>query len=109
MTTETGVWVVIAVIAIGTFAIRFSFLYLFEYLETVPTGLERALRFVPAAVLAALVFPAVVIVDGTPAVSAGNDRLLAAALAAIVAWRTENILATIAVGLLTLLALQALV
>jgi len=106
---SSAVWTAIAVIAVGTYLIRLSFLYLFEYLETVPTGLERALRFVPAAVLAALVLPAVVLVDGTPALSPGNDRLLAAGLAAVVAWRTENILATIAVGLAALIALQALV
>jgi len=42
-------------------------------------------------------------------VSPGNDRVLAAGLAALVAWRTENILATIAVGLAALVALQTLV
>lgn len=109
MTSASTVWTAVAVIAVGTYFIRLSFLYLFEYVESVPTGLERALRFVPAAVLAALVLPDVVVVDGTPAVSLGNDRLLAAGLAAIVAWRTENILATIAVGLAALFALQALV
>ena len=42
---------------VGTFLIRFSFLFLFEYVAAVPEGVERALRFVPAAVLAALVAP----------------------------------------------------
>lgn len=107
MTTPSTVWTAIAVIGVGTYLIRLSFLYLFEYLETVPDGLERALRFVPAAVLAALVLPAVVLVDGTPTVSLDNHRLIAAGLAAAVAWRTENILATIAVGLAALVALQA--
>lgn len=109
MTTSTGVWAAIAAIAAGTFLIRFSFLYLFEYLEDVPTGLERALRFVPAAVLAALVLPAVLVVDGAPAASPDNQRLLAAVVAAAVAWRTESILATIVVGMAALLALQTLV
>jgi len=109
VTTATAVWAAIATIGLGTFLIRFSFLYLFEYLESVPPSLERALRFVPAAVLAALVLPAVVLVDGSPAVPVDNHRLLAAGLAAVVAWRTENILATIGVGLATLVALQAVV
>ena len=101
-----GVWTVIVLIGVGTFLIRLSFFVLFEYLETVPEGLERALRFVPAAVLAALVAPAVIVVDGTPAVSPGNERLLAAGLAVVVAWRTESVLATIAVGMAALLGLQ---
>lgn len=109
MTASSEVWVAIAVIGVGTFLIRFSFVYLFEHLDSVPAGLEAALRFVPAAVLAALVLPAVVVVDGTPAVSLGNRRLLAAGVAAVVAWRTENILATIAVGMAALLALQKMI
>lgn len=101
-----GVWLAILAIGAGTFLIRFSFIYLFEYLSEVPEDLERALRFVPPAVLAALVVPAVVVIDGSTALSPGNDRLVAATVAAVVAWRTEDILATIAVGLVALVALQ---
>jgi branched-subunit amino acid transport protein len=108
MTDASTVWLAIAVAGVGTFLIRFSFIYLFEYLSEVPEGVERALRFVPAAVLAALVVPAIVLVEGSPAVSLGNERLLAAVLAAVVAWRTESIFATITVGMVALLALQML-
>lgn len=108
MTDASTVWLAIAVAGVGTFLIRFSFIYLFEYLSEVPDGVERALRFVPAAVLAALVVPAIVLVEGSPAVSLGNERLLAAVLAAVVAWRTESIFATITVGMVALLALQML-
>lgn len=100
------VWLAVAVIGLGTYAIRFSFLLLFEWVDTVPARLETALQFVPAAVLAALVLPAVVVLDGSPAL-VGNDRLLAAGLASVVAWRTEDILATIVVGMVALVALQA--
>jgi len=106
VTTALRVWAAIGIIGVGTFLLRFSFLYLFEHLSEVPQGVERALRFVPAAVLAALVVPAVVHADGSPAVSVGNERLLAAGVAAAVAWRTENILATIVVGMAALLGLQ---
>ena len=100
-----GVWTVIVLVGAGTFLIRLSFFVLFEYLETVPEGLERALRFVPAAVLAALVAPAVVVVNGSPAISLANGRLLAAGLAVVVAWRTESVLATIVAGMVTLVGL----
>jgi branched-subunit amino acid transport protein len=105
----TAVWPTIVAIGVGTFLFRFSFLFLFEYVSEVPESIERALRFVPPAVLAALVVPAVVIVDGSLAIAVGNERLIAAALAAVVAWRTENIFATIAVGMVALIVLQSLI
>jgi len=109
MTPDTVVWLVIIAAGVGTFCIRFSFIYLFEHFSEVPEGVERALRFIPAAVLAALVVPAVVLVDGSVAVSPDNDRLLAALVAGFVAWRTESILATIVVGMVALVAIQTLV
>lgn len=101
-------WLVVVAIGVGTFLLRFSFLYLFERLGGVPDRVERALRFVPAAVLSALVLPAVLAPDGTPTV-AGNLRLVAAAVAAVVAVRTESILWTIVAGLVALGALEVVV
>lgn len=101
-------WLVVLAIGVGTFLLRFSFLYLFERLGGVPDRVERALRFVPAAVLSALVLPAVLAPDGAPTV-AGNLRLVAAAVAAVVAVRTESILWTIVAGLVALGALEAVV
>ncbi|WP_225333432.1 AzlD domain-containing protein [Halomicrobium urmianum] len=88
----------IAAIAAVTFAIRFSFIALFGRLDEIPPRVRRVLRYVPPAVLAALVLPSIVAVDpasGTLAV----DRLFAGALAGVVAWRTEDVFATIAVGM----------
>jgi branched-subunit amino acid transport protein len=99
-------WLVVLAIGVGTFLIRFSFLYLFERLGEPPELLERALRFVPAAVLAALVIPSIVAPEGTVAL-AGNLRLVAAAVAVVVAVRTESILWTIVSGLVVLVGLQA--
>jgi branched-subunit amino acid transport protein len=112
-----GVWFAIAVIGVGTYLIRFSFFFLFGKVGSVPPHLERALEYVPAAVLAALVAPSFILIDGAlPGAGggplavlmglAGNERLLAGIVAALVAWYTESILATIVVGLGTLLALQ---
>lgn len=91
-------WLVILAAGVGTFAIRLSFIALFGRFD-VPDGVERALRFVPAAVLAALVAPQFVVADGSVALSPANPRLLAGALAAAVAWRTEDIAATLAAGM----------
>lgn len=100
-------WGLILAVGIGTFALRFSFIGLSGRVDDVPPLAERALAFVPAAVLAALVAPALLVVDGAVTVG-GNDRLLAGAFAAVVAWRTEDILATIVAGVGALLLLQAL-
>lgn len=92
------VWAVIAVIGVCTFLIRVSFIGLFGYLDDIPLRVERALRYVPAAVLAALVLPSfVTLAPGTGGVAA--DRLAGGVLATVVAWRTESVFATMAAGM----------
>ena len=71
-----------------------------------PEGLRRALRFVPASVLAALVFPALTHPNGTLDLSFGNFRLFAGLVGALVAWRTRNVLLTLSAGMLALWILQ---
>ena len=93
--------------AAGTFALRFSFIYLFGKVE-MPDWLRDALKFVPASVLAALVFPALVYSDGALDISLNNIRLLAGIGGALVAWRTKNVLWTIVVGMVLFWILQAL-
>lgn len=101
-------WGLVAVLAVGTFFVRLSFLEVFTWLESVPDWLERALRYVPAAVLAAILVPRVVFADGTLLVGLGNEKLLALFPAAIVAWYTENILATVTAGMVVLWVLTLL-
>lgn len=93
------VWAVVAVIGLATFAVRLSFIYLFGRVESVPPAVERALRYVPPAVFAALVVPRVVTVEPTLAATLVDDRLLAAAVAAVVAWRTGDIALTTVAGM----------
>ena len=90
-----------------TFAIRLSFIAALEKI-TLPESIRRALRFVPAAVLSAIIFPEVFRPGGHFDVSLGSTRLLAGVLAALVAWRTKNVLLTIAVGMGALWVLQAI-
>jgi len=105
---DLAVWAVILAVALGTFGFRFSFIYLVERVEDVPPLAERALRYVAPAVLAALVAPSVLVVDGSIALL-GNDRLLAGLVGAAVAWRTESILWTMVVGVGALLVVQQVV
>ncbi len=100
-------WLTMVAIGIATFAIRFSFIYLFGRYE-IPDRLRRALRFVPPAVLTAIVFPELLMPGGVFDFSLWNGRLLAGTLAALVAWRTKNVVLTILVGMAALYILQAL-
>ena len=101
-----NIWLLFLLMALGTFAWRFSFIQLFGRVE-VPEQLERALRFVPPAVLSAIVLPVVARLDGQILISFANPRLIAGAIAALVAWRTKSVLLTIAVGMVMLWVLQA--
>lgn len=111
MTTwsHAGIWAAIALIGVCTYGIRLSFIYLFGRIDEVPPRVERVLRYVPAAVLAALVVPAVVTVGPTLEATLVDERLLAGAVAAGVAWRTEDVFATITLGMGTLWLLRFVV
>ncbi len=100
-------WLTIFGMGIVTYAIRLSFILLLERVE-IPRRVRQALRFVPPAVLSAIIFPALLLPNHTLDLSPRNVRLLAGLLAALVAWRTKNILLTIAVGMGALWILQAI-
>lgn len=100
------VWSLFVALGLGTFLLRLSFIYLFGKVE-MPDWLRRALRFVPASVLAALVFPALAYPAGMLDLSLGNVRLLAGLGGALAAWKTKNVLWTISVGMVLFWILQA--
>jgi branched-subunit amino acid transport protein len=105
--SATSIWLLFIAIGLGTFTLRFLFIYLFGKIE-MPDWLRRALRFVPAAALAALVFPALTHPTGQMNLSLQNFRLLAGLGGALVAWKTRNVLLTILVGMALLWALEAI-
>lgn len=100
------VWAVIAAIGVGTWLIRLSFIALLGRVEVIPPLLLRILRLIPAAVLAAIVAPALTHASGT--FDLATDRFVAGVGAALVAWRTRNVLATIVIGMGLLWGLDAL-
>lgn len=101
--SRAEIWLVILSMASVTVVLRTSFLLLQDRIS-LPRPLERALRYVPAAVLAAILMPALLRGGGEPLLGIGwlDTRVLAGSVAALVAWRTKNILATIVVGMLAL-------
>jgi branched-subunit amino acid transport protein len=94
-------WLTIVLAGALTFLTRLSFIYLMGRWQP-PAWLTRALRYVPPAVLTAIIFPEVLMQDGSLNLAVGNLRLWAALAAVAVAWRTRNVLLTIAAGMAAL-------
>lgn len=90
--------ITVLIIGLGTFLFRFSFIYLNDKFR-MPKWLHQSLRYVPAAVLSALIFPAILIDNGQMWFSFSNPKLLASIVAIVIAWKTKSLFLTIAVGL----------
>jgi branched-subunit amino acid transport protein len=106
-TTPLALDLIILGMGAVTYAIRLSFIMLLGRVTVQPL-IQRALRFVPPAVLSAIIFPELLQPGGALDLSLGNARLLAGALAALVVWRTKNVFLAIAVGMVALWTVQAL-
>lgn len=100
-----NIWLILIVIGLITFAIRLSFIALWGRI-VVPPALQRGLRFVPPAVLSAIILPEVVLRDNQLALTLANGRLIAGVVAVLVAWRTRSALLTIAAGMIVLWLVQ---
>ena len=91
-----------------TFGVRYPVLALVGKIS-LPKPVERALKFVPAAVLTAIIAPAMLIPDGGAwDVSLSNPHLASGLLAGVVAWRTKNVLWTIVAGMVAFQAWRLL-
>ena len=98
-------WLTLLAMGLVTYAIRLSLIGVLGDWQA-PPFVTRALRFVPPAVLSAIILPELLWPNDTLDLSLTNARLLAGLLAGLVAWRTKNVLATIAVGMAALWILQ---
>ena len=102
-----NIWLIIIITGVITYGIRLSFIILFKHKDIPPT-LQRWLKYVPPAVFAAIIFPEIFVYNGSVDISPGNPRLVAGLIAALVAWRTKNVLLTILIGMATLLLVQVI-
>ena len=100
-----NIWLVMFFGGLITFGMRFSLIYLFGKFQ-VPETMRRALHYVPPAVLSAIVFPELLLHDGTLYLSFENFRLVAGLFAIVVAWFSKNTLVTILAGMIALFLLQ---
>lgn len=99
------IWLITVPLSVATYAMRSGFI-LWGTRHQLPPVVERALDFVPAAILAALVVPALVL--GGPALNFSPIKLAAGVLAAAAHWRYRKVLLTALVGMCSLWAIQAI-
>jgi len=103
MIDRSTLWIVVPLLAIGTYLIRFSFLGTLGN-RPLPGWLTRALKFTAVAILPALVAPGVI----WPAATGGQTdpaRLTAAVVTLGIGIATRSTMAAIAAGAATLYAL----
>ncbi len=94
--------VIIAGMAAVTLLVRYPLLALLGKIS-LPAPIFRALKYVPPAVLTAIIVPAVLFKGDQLVISYTNDFLVAGVVSVFVAWRSKNLLLTILVGMATLL------
>lgn len=108
MTPLPQFWLAVALGGVVTYLVRATFFLLAGRMTELPDGVREMLRMIPAAALAALAIPPLFRPDGAEALTLVSPELAAGVLAGLVAWRTRNLLATIAVGLVAVVLLQIL-
>ena len=106
MVSSLTLWTVIVVVGVLNYLSRLSFIAIFAK-RSMPPLLARALKYVPAAMLTALVLP--MIVSAPSMQSLVSPRVIAALIAGAVGFFTRNTLATVAAGMGALWLLQAIV
>jgi len=108
MDAPLKLWLVIGAVGALNYLSRLSFIALFAR-RTIPPWLLRALRYVPAAMLTALIVPMIVAPSLQPAEQVHADlRVLAALVAGAVAFTSSSTLKTLIAGMGTLWLLQLL-
>ncbi len=104
MSKEMTIWLTILAVGAINYVARLSFIVFFARRD-MPALLDRALKHVPAAMLTAIVVPAVVfVVPGVLRLDPANAKLIAALAAlAVAAWsRSTTLTITVGMGVLWL-------
>lgn len=94
-------WIAVILGGIATYASRVSFIAFGDKIE-LPDIVQSALRFVAPAAFAAISVPIVLGGDGFAAFSNDVPRIIAAAFASAVVWKSRNIPLSLITGMGTL-------
>lgn len=96
--SAADVWLTILLLTIATILTRSSFFLLGNSLK-LPPKVQHALRYAPAAALAAIVAPDLVLSGGAMQLSWMNPKLMAGLGAAVFFLSTRHLLGTIVIGM----------
>ena len=107
MDATLKIWAVIFAVGLLNYLSRLSFIAVFAR-RSMPPLLARALKFVPAAMLTALILPMIVVGAATAGAVTFNPKVAAAVIAGAVAFFTRSSLWTIGVGMAALWLMQAM-
>ena len=88
----------VAGMAAVTFLVRYPVLALVSRI-TLPQVMLDGMKFIPPAVLAAIIAPAMFMPAGSLDLGPSNAYLVAGLAAGLIAWRWRNLLATIVLGM----------
>ena len=99
------IWLVMIASGLLTFAARFSMIGLFQDRE-LPQIIKQILTYVAPSVLAAIIIPDVLRIDGAVMVL-DNPKIPAFLLAMVAAALTRNVLVTISTGMVALWVITA--
>ena len=87
--------------ALVTLAVRYPLLA-FLSKGSLPPYILAALKFIPPAVLTAIIVPALLAPNGTDLnFGLTNEYLVAGLVSVVVAWRSKNVLLTLGMGMVT--------
>ena len=106
MTPLAQFWVLIVVLAVGTWAMRSLPIMLHGHVPH-PPWLTRLLKHVPVAALTVMVVPGALYLKANGLYHLAPERTIAAVVALVVALRTKNTLATLVAGMAALWIAQA--
>jgi len=95
------IWLIIVGGTILTYLVRLSFTVLIPP-DRLSPSFGRGLVYIPPAVLAAIILPELLLVNGEITISLTNPELVSGMLAALVAWRLKSTWITIATGMVAL-------
>ena len=96
---ERTIWITIGLLTLATILTRSS-LFLLGHAVKLPPKMVHALRYAPAAALAAIIAPDLLVQDGVLNLSLINPKLLGAIAAAVFFLATRHLLGTLVVGML---------
>ena len=101
----SDIWLTIVVAGVGTFALRGAFMLFADRAGAVTPQVERVLRMIPPAALAAIVALQLSDPHGSTGLVA---RLVAASVAGVITWKHANLALALVVGMATVIFLDLL-